>query len=108
MNESIIRRFAKYHGRHYAITHPGIGTDEAIADLAEHLRTTERNVIQSITRIEDAEMLIGDADGLEMEIGPAGRFTTLDEHGSRVLSAAANRLFAKGGIDPAKWREVKE
>lgn len=103
MNESIIRRFAKYHERHYAITHPGISTDEAITDCAEHLRTTERNVIQTLTRIEDAETLIAEVGAVtSVSDGPA--FLRVRAR----LDILANELLVQAGIDdPRRWREVK-
>ena len=96
MNESIIRRFAKYHERHYAITHPGISTDEAIADLAEHLRTTERNVIQTLTRIEDAEAA--------MDLAKAW---AAGDPQSNALYIHADKMFARAGINMWKWLDVK-
>lgn len=99
MTPSIIRRFARYHGRHYAITHPSISADEAIADLANCLRTTERNIIQSLTRIEDAEHCWRRS---------AMRYFNRTDAEREEAAIVAAELFAKADIDPAKWHEVKD
>lgn len=108
MTPSIIRRFARYHG--IKLIEPGepmychepAQLAEAIygrLEWGEFSRARDK-IVQSLTRIEDAEMLIECGEGSWSN--PYGQ-------GYRNAHAEAGiGLLIKTGIDPAKWREVKD
>jgi hypothetical protein len=110
MTPSIIRRFARYHGLILERTDDASVVTEAygIAPLARHVHSPAPNnwgafrdacdkIIQSLTRIEDAEFAVQEALGW-------------DESGIRhlALMSFAEDLLKLAGTDPAKWREVKD
>lgn len=113
MTPSIIRRFARYHGLILERTDDASVVTEAygIAPLARHVHAPTPNnwsafrdacdkIIQSLTRIEAAEMLIECGEGSWSN--PYGQ-------GFRNAHTEAGRgLLRKAGIDPDKWREVKD
>jgi hypothetical protein len=105
MTPSIIRRFARYHG--IKLIKPGdpmychepAQLAEAIygrLEWGESARARDK-IIQSLTRIEDAEFAVQEALGW-------------DESGIRhlALMSFAEDLLKLAGTDPAKWREVKD
>lgn len=102
MTPSIIRRFAKYHGIDVtAVAMAPTAPWGGIANLASAIYGschTEHvaKVIQTITRIEDAEMLAW----------------SMAQDKPRVVQNALDlercALLLRAGIDPEKWREEKE
>ena len=106
MNESIIRRFARYHGITASL---GSNIESDILRLARWMWDSgdigerQRRIVQYLTRIEDAEMLIAEVDAVtSVSDGPA--FLRVRAR----LDILANELLVQAGIDdPRRWREVK-
>lgn len=105
MTSSIIRRFAKYHnvpipdGWPLTIEHIRWAM-ESLDEKQRHpgaIEAARDRLIQTLTRIEDAEAAIYLAKA--WAIG-ASQYN--------ALHILANNLFESVYIDPAKWREVKE
>ena len=104
MTPSIIRRFARYHG----VCSAGHDSRKTTLELVSEVQAAigyesgeagRLMLVQSLTRIEDAEIAASFADSndrgyaLSQKVGAA-----------RI----ARKLFALAGIDETKWREVKE
>jgi hypothetical protein len=110
MTPSIIRRFARYHGVDVVLPdEPGfnlnvysqLGTaiyKPSPNNWAERC-TAHDKIIEQLTRIEDAEHALSRASLVYF-----GR-TAREQN---EADAIADELFAKAGIDPDKWREVKD
>lgn len=106
MTPSIIRRFARYHQINRTF---GVNIDEDILWLAKWMWDTgdieerKRRIVQSLTRIEDAETLIAEVGAVtSVSDGPA--FLRVRAR----LDILANELLVQAGIDdPRRWREVK-
>jgi hypothetical protein len=109
MTPSIIRRFARYHG--IKLIKPGdpmychepAQLAEAIygrLEWGESARARDK-IIQSLTRIEDAEML-------DATIAAEYQDTWYQRRERAALSRAYVALLKLAGVDPAKWREVKD
>lgn len=109
MSESIIRRFAKYHGVNLCLRVPftwvsSLAYALQVRGTIESDQETRDRVVAALTRIEDAEMLIAEAGAVtSVSDGPA--FPRVRAR----LDILANELLVQAGIkDPQRWREVKE
>jgi hypothetical protein len=103
MTPSITRRFARYHG----IAIGDRSSRSSVRFIAARLRIPKEpiddaraRVVQSLTRIEDAEMLI--------ECGEGSWSNAYGQGYRNAHTEAGLGLLVKEGIDPDKWREVKD
>ena len=110
MNESIIRRFARYLGLVLLMPDEDVATGHGALVIASMFYGSEapENIIkvaQRIARIEDAEMLLARVESFSVPL----LATNQEAKALReVYAFDAARLLVMAGIDPAKWREVKE
>ena len=99
MTPSIIRRFARYHGVELVVHEDAVHW--ALEEIAKALHGSVAphcvlKVAQSITRIEDAEML---AWSMAQEKPRAVQ---------NALDLERHALLLRAGIDPELWVKVKE
>lgn len=107
MNESIIRRFARYHGVDIGDQVPFAWINTIAAQVSKLRSDIERRdaIVQSIAHIEDAEMLLARVESFSVPL----LATSQEAKELREFYAFdAARLFAMAGIDPELWARVKE
>jgi hypothetical protein len=112
MTPSIIRRFARYHGINIEIDGDSTewGMEEIAIALYGNLATPNvLRVVQSLTRIEDAEMLLGRVTEASKTLAYHGMDDNIVASTVRDFYAFdVDRLLVLAGVNPAKWREVKD
>jgi hypothetical protein len=109
MTPSIIRRFARYYGVRVILPggpHYELNVYDQLSQAINgrlpwgESHDARDKIVQSLTRIEDAEMLLLAGDG---------SWSNDYGEGFRASSTSAGiGLLRKAGIDPDKWREVKD
>lgn len=117
MTPSIIRRFARYHG--IKLIKPGepmychepAQLAEAIygrLEWGESVRARDK-IVQSLTRIEDAEMLMGRVTEASKTLAYPGMDDNIVASTVRDFYVFdVDRLLVLAGVNPAKWREVRD
>lgn len=112
MTPSIIRRFARYHGIDLGArdgTHANGYLGAMLRSDGEPLDEARDRIIQSLTRIEDAEMLMGRVTEASKTLAYPGMDNNVVA--STVCDFYAfdvDRLLVLAGVNPAKWREVRD
>jgi len=105
MTRLIIRRFARYHHLDAFFDVPTDDSAEAVERLcALHYGASDAidmtRIVQALTRIEDAELIMKAANAMPTTAWGQG-FVAANE-------SAYDGFLRLAGIDPAKWREVKD
>lgn len=108
MNESIIRRLAKYHGVGLVVHEDAVRWALEEIAIALHGSVAPHFVLkvaQSITRIEDAEMLL---DRGEEFTAPLLAESQEARRLREFYAFDADRLLVKAGVDPELWAKAKD
>jgi hypothetical protein len=109
MTPSIIRRFARYYGVRVILPggpHYELNVYDQLSQAINgrlpwgESHDARDKIVQSLTRIEDAELIMKAANPMP---------TTAWGQGFVTANQSAHEGFLRlAGIDPDKWREVKD